>query len=244
MCLPQEVVHELDAWSPLVPPPVWASSSGVYHWHPPVMDHARVKETNGDGEGSYYDPDLYTFFPGVSRRSANELPGSVFRSARTVSKVQTAQPVGSLAVMNPRKITRQTSYKGKMSRGVGKRSSSVGMYLGGGKGVKHDKTFNYIDMLRSLGEADSPPSTPPRTSPPRKSMQQRPPMRAAKSSGAVLQSVPAYLDEDDENSDSDDNDVEVGLLRSSMKRMGAVSPPPHTAVHKPPSRLEPVAISS
>ena len=29
MCLPQEVVHEIDAWSPIMPPPTWGSAIGV-----------------------------------------------------------------------------------------------------------------------------------------------------------------------------------------------------------------------
>ena len=29
MCLPQEIVHEIDAWSPIMPPPSWASAIGV-----------------------------------------------------------------------------------------------------------------------------------------------------------------------------------------------------------------------
>lgn len=39
LCLPQVVVHELDACSPLMPPPLWTSQSpqSVHRWQPPVL---------------------------------------------------------------------------------------------------------------------------------------------------------------------------------------------------------------
>ena len=41
MCLPQVVVHEIDIWSPLMPPPTWRSCKDpnkVYKWYPQVYD--------------------------------------------------------------------------------------------------------------------------------------------------------------------------------------------------------------
>lgn len=222
MCLPQEVVHELDAWSPMMPPPMWATSSGVYHWHPPVMDHARV--TGGDSpgrhgsSGSFYDPDLYTFYPGVSRRSANEAPGSVFRSSSSQSGSKHLSP-GSLAVLNPklRPMTRQTTYKGKVMRGGGlaKRTSS-GVYRSGRAegegGVKHDKTFNYIDMLRSLGQSDSTHTTPPR------------PLQAVRASvpasTSLLHSPSSSVDSVSEHGTSSDDEKSADLNSTQMKQKG------------------------
>lgn len=36
LCLPQTVVHEIDLWSPLYPPPVWASKTELHRWTPPA----------------------------------------------------------------------------------------------------------------------------------------------------------------------------------------------------------------
>ena len=41
MCLPQVVVHEIDVWSPLMPPPLWRScrnTNKVFKWSPQVYD--------------------------------------------------------------------------------------------------------------------------------------------------------------------------------------------------------------
>jgi hypothetical protein len=235
MCLPQEVVHELDAWSPMMPSPMWASSSGVYHWHPPVMDHARVTGGESPGRhgnsGSFYDPDLYTFYPGVSRRSASEAPGSVFRSSRQAGSKHLSP--GSLAVMNPklRPMTRQTSYKGKVMRGgIAKRSNS-GMYRSGKSdaegGAKHDKTFNYIDMLRSLGQAESPPATPPRSylTPPTTAQ----PTSLLRSASPSVESVSEQgASSDDERSDQfiDGEQQQQGAVLVPGRRPFELSPPP------------------
>ena len=55
MCLPQIVVHEIDAWSPLMPPPRWAPCEGgaVHEWTPPALKFARLDEANLPGKGSY-----------------------------------------------------------------------------------------------------------------------------------------------------------------------------------------------
>ena len=36
MCFPQMIVHEVDAWSPLMPPPIWRSITDgkIYKWKP------------------------------------------------------------------------------------------------------------------------------------------------------------------------------------------------------------------
>lgn len=34
LCLPQTIVHEIDVWSPLYPPPVWASAKELHRWTP------------------------------------------------------------------------------------------------------------------------------------------------------------------------------------------------------------------
>jgi hypothetical protein len=85
MCFPQEIVHELDSWSPLMPPPSWGSANGVYHWHPPALAHARIRTDcqptllSSDPTEDDYDPDLYCSWPGISRRSASEEPGGIWR---------------------------------------------------------------------------------------------------------------------------------------------------------------------
>ena len=204
MCFPQEVVHELDAWSPLMPPPVWASASGVYHWHPPVMDHARVP-MNGAVHGSYYDPDLYASYPGIARRSANEQPGSMFRRARSHrTRSPSQQPMtGALAVSHPQRMTRQTSYKGQVLKGgsTSKRNHSVGLHRHGKDSkARHDKTFNYIDMLRSLGQADDPPITPPR------GLHKQATPGSGSSSSSVLQRSPPRRRVDDSETESSGGD--------------------------------------
>ena len=52
MCLPQVVVHEIDIWSPLMPPPTWRSCKDpnkVYKWYPQVYDdlHSTYIGNNG-----------------------------------------------------------------------------------------------------------------------------------------------------------------------------------------------------
>jgi len=72
LCLPQIVVHEIDACSPLMPPPLWAATSsnglsqsntapeklGIHRWHPLVVDSSIQSKLNGE-------------FPGVSQRGTH-----------------------------------------------------------------------------------------------------------------------------------------------------------------------------
>ena len=61
MCLPQVVVHEIDIWSPLMPPPTWRSCKDpnkVYKWYPQVYDdlHSTYIGNNGHNHDKH-DPD-------------------------------------------------------------------------------------------------------------------------------------------------------------------------------------------
>jgi hypothetical protein len=48
LCLPQIVVHEIDLWSPLYPPPVWASEKEAFQWTPPA--HVDLMDSDRDVE--------------------------------------------------------------------------------------------------------------------------------------------------------------------------------------------------
>ena len=61
MCLPQVVVHEIDIWSPLMPPPTWRSCKDpnkVYKWYPQVYDDLQSTYIgNNDHNHDKHDPD-------------------------------------------------------------------------------------------------------------------------------------------------------------------------------------------
>ena len=62
LCLPQMVVHEIDLWSPLYPPPVWRSKNDqIRRWKSPLLAHplnyphnfTNTTHTNGDSMESH-----------------------------------------------------------------------------------------------------------------------------------------------------------------------------------------------
>ena len=104
MCLPQVVVHELDASSPLMPPPVWEEKRDVSaatagpaqasrpvkrQWRPPTYDFAATKGARGgtgaggvDGE---YDKQVLSelAFPSVSVRNPHAAAGGAAAAGAT-----------------------------------------------------------------------------------------------------------------------------------------------------------------
>lgn len=82
LMLPQLVVHELDAASPLMPPAVWHSITGeIKKWNPPVYREYYRKDAKE------YDPEVISAldFPNVSRRGSD--------IGITTSAVQQSLPV-------------------------------------------------------------------------------------------------------------------------------------------------------
>lgn len=90
--LPQVIVHEIDAWSPLMPPPAWVSAETgqLVRWRPPAYrfaeksSHQKSSRQEGEGrpfsarrsntsafEGPSYDEDALSalFFPSISSRT-------------------------------------------------------------------------------------------------------------------------------------------------------------------------------
>lgn len=68
LMLPQLVVHELDATSPLMPPAVWHSTTGeIIKWNPPVYREYYRQDAKE------YDPEVISAldFPNVSRRGSD-----------------------------------------------------------------------------------------------------------------------------------------------------------------------------
>jgi hypothetical protein len=161
MCFPQEIIHELDAWSPLMPPPVWGAEAGVYHWHPPAMEHARVKTTsNNDTTDDVYDPDLCTSWPGVAHRSSSKDPGGPFRLRNP--HIQTAKCLG---MSTGRRLSHPRRHR--PSLGLSRR-------------IEKPDPMNMFEMIQTLSYAVSsevPPDeesdTPPSLSPPRPHSLQR-----------------------------------------------------------------------
>ena len=94
LCLPQLVVHEIDLWSPLYPPPLWASEGELHRWVPPAHRNLIDQENGGKTtEGGLRDSSTdrgprqgelcgTEAFPAVKART-NEGPShSPFRSQR------------------------------------------------------------------------------------------------------------------------------------------------------------------
>ena len=97
LCLPQVVVHEIDLWSPLYPPPLWASERELHRWVPPahrnLMDYENGKEPDGSADsarikvsthledgGLQGDLDGTETFPAMKARAAEGPALSPFRS--------------------------------------------------------------------------------------------------------------------------------------------------------------------
>ena len=84
LCLPQMIVHEVDAWSPLMPPPIWRSLTDgkIHKWAPSFCkhtDHNTLPDQMGrekkdgvvDGYQPGYDQRYKAFcFPNVPGRSS------------------------------------------------------------------------------------------------------------------------------------------------------------------------------
>jgi hypothetical protein len=163
MCFPQEILHELDAWSPLMPPPSWGSAHGVYHWHPPVLAHAKLTSESqpvlsSDPTEDYYDPDLYNSWPGVSRRSASEEPGGIWRkkmikpSQQNLKLINKAEEVA--CTTPPRKgMAISKSRKKKISLGITPHVE------------RGQSRQNYFEMIRTIAETQFTGHTPPPPNP-------------------------------------------------------------------------------
>jgi len=71
MCMPQLVVHEIDASSPLYPPPRWieARKGKIHNWKPPAYEFANI-DKGQEGPGRY-DPRIMgnLGFPSISERN-------------------------------------------------------------------------------------------------------------------------------------------------------------------------------
>lgn len=154
LCFPQEILHELDAWSPLMPQPIWGSNDGVYHWHPPTFAHARINTNrssiSSDPVEDSYDPDLYTSWPGISRRTASEDPGGLWRK-RFSNKVDCTN--GNNSINNTPQKKAHTKHR--------KKRISLGITRHVDKGKSHQ---DYLEMLRTLAEAASTSSHSPNSS--------------------------------------------------------------------------------
>jgi hypothetical protein len=146
MCFPQEILHELDAWSPLMPPPTWASAHGVYHWHPPVLSHAKLTSESqpvlsSDPTEDFYDPELYNSWPGVARRSASEDPGGVWRRKMIKPTQQNLKLVNKAGeVCTPPRKGVPKSRKKKVSMGITPHVE------------RGQSRQSYFEMIRTLAE--------------------------------------------------------------------------------------------
>lgn len=79
LCLPQLVVHEIDAHSPLMPPPVWYSNNNdgeVFRWNPPAYSRAMGTSYESGSNGlhmSFAPEDLSGLsFPNVCKRGESK----------------------------------------------------------------------------------------------------------------------------------------------------------------------------
>ena len=107
LCLPQLVVHEIDLWSPLYPPPVWASERELHRWVPPahriladpenggrmsedrLSDSARADVFHPSDRGLRKGDLLGTeTFPAVKTRTSESPSPSPFRSQRPPPQIE------------------------------------------------------------------------------------------------------------------------------------------------------------
>ena len=85
MCLPQVIVHEVDAWSPLMPPPIWRSITDgkIHQWAPPVL--AEFTKT-----AEQYEPNMST----ISVKSTNSVGGGESVHSRAIRALSFPNVVG------------------------------------------------------------------------------------------------------------------------------------------------------
>ena len=85
MCLPQVIVHEVDVWSPLMPPPIWRSiTDGTIHqWSPPVL--AEFTKTT-----EQFEPNMST----ISIKSTNSVGGVESVHSRAIRALSFPNVVG------------------------------------------------------------------------------------------------------------------------------------------------------